>query len=104
MAYEFSKRYCSEQAIEREKDYKDRILGERKVISGNGTVEIDRISNFDNVNAEFYGIKTSLKNINQKQISFYPKNMCGKSATLDVSFINPEKTQMSLHFNMTQVI
>ncbi|WP_439480392.1 DUF6705 family protein [Chryseobacterium aquaticum] len=78
--------------------YKDRILGERKVVTANGTVEIDRITNFDNVNAEFYGIKTSLKNANQKQISFYPKNMCGKSATLDVNFLNPEKTQMSLHF------
>ncbi len=78
--------------------YQDRILGERKVVTSNGVVEIDRISNFDNVNAEFYGIKTSLKNANQKQISFYPKDMCGKSATLDVNFLNPEKTQMSLHF------
>lgn len=78
--------------------YKDRIFGERKIIASNGTIEIDRITSFANENAEFFGIGSSLKNINQKQISFYPKNMCGKSATLDVNFVDSQKTQISLHF------
>lgn len=41
--------------------YKDEILGERKIIGANGTVEVDRISNFDTESPEFSGIFRSLK-------------------------------------------
>jgi len=76
--------------------YKDRILGERKVIASNGTVEIDRITNFDIQSPEFSGIGQSLKNINWKRLYFYPKNMCRKTATLDIT--NFTGNQMTLHF------
>ncbi|HBV13799.1 DUF6705 family protein [Chryseobacterium carnipullorum] len=76
--------------------YKDRIIGERKVIGSNGTVEIDRISNFDNEGAEFSGIGVSLKNANWKRLYFYPKNMCRKTATLDITSFTGN--QMTLHF------
>ncbi|WP_277115364.1 DUF6705 family protein [Chryseobacterium sp.] len=76
--------------------YKDRILGERKVIASNGTVEIDRITNFDIQSPEFSGIGQSLKNINWKRLYFYPKNMCRKTGTLDIT--NFTGNQMTLHF------
>lgn len=76
--------------------FKDRILGERKVIAFNGTIEIDRISNFGIEGTEFSGIGTSLKNTNWKQILFFPKNMCNKSATLDITSFTGN--QMTLHF------
>ncbi|MDQ1097465.1 MULTISPECIES: DUF6705 family protein [Chryseobacterium] len=75
--------------------YKDRILGERKVIASNGTVEIDRITNFDTQSPEFSGISKSLKNGNWKRITFYPKDMCKKMATLDIT--NFTGSQMTLH-------
>ncbi|WP_426476232.1 DUF6705 family protein [Chryseobacterium sp. CBSDS_008] len=76
--------------------YRDKILGERKVIAPNGTIEIDRISNFDNQNPEFDGIGFNLKNGNIKRLYFYPKNMCRKTATLDIT--NFTGNQMTLHF------
>ncbi|MDQ1098385.1 MULTISPECIES: DUF6705 family protein [Chryseobacterium] len=76
--------------------YQDKILGERKIIAADGTVEIDRISNFDNTNSEFIGMEMSLKNGNWKRIYFYPKNMCNKIATLDIT--NFTNNQMTLHF------
>lgn len=75
--------------------YKDRIYGERKIIASNGAVEIDRISNFDLLNPEFWGMSTNLKNGNIKRMYFYPKNMCRLQASLDImSFTG---TQMTLH-------
>lgn len=79
--------------------YKDIIAGERKIINSNGVIEIDRISNFDNQNSEISGVFSKFKNPNQKQLSFYPKDMCNKSATLDIHFLNAEKTQMRLIFH-----
>lgn len=76
--------------------YIDRIFGERKIISSNGVVEIDRISNFGNDGAEFWGIGISLKNGNWKRLYFYPKNMCMKTATLDITSFTVD--QMTLHF------
>jgi hypothetical protein len=76
--------------------YKDRILGERKVVASNGTVEIDRISNFGNGGTEFSGIGISLKNTNWKRLYFYPENMCRKTATLDITSFTGN--QMTLHF------
>jgi hypothetical protein len=76
--------------------YSDEIVGERKVISSTGFVEIDRISNFDMQSPEFFGISKSLKNGNWQRLHFYPKNMCGKTATLDIT--NFTGSQMTLHF------
>lgn len=76
--------------------YKDQIFGERKVIGTNGSVEIDRISNFDYLAPEFRGMTISLKNGNWKRLHFYPKNMCGKMATLDITSFTGN--QMTLHF------
>ncbi len=78
--------------------FQDRILGERKIIGSNGVVEIDRISNFDLQFPEFTGIDFKFSNPSQSQLYFVPKNMCGKTANLDITFLNPEKTQISLHF------
>lgn len=79
--------------------YRDEIVGERKVIGSNGVVEIDRISNFDNQHSEFWGVKSKPKSPNVKQLSFYPKDMCNKSASLDIHFLNAEKTKMRLVFH-----
>ncbi|MDR4954389.1 hypothetical protein REB14_19585 [Chryseobacterium sp. ES2] len=76
--------------------YKDMILGERKVINSSGNIEIDRILNFDYVHPEFDGIGFNLKNGNIKRLYFYPKNMCRKTATLDIT--NFTGNQMTLHF------
>ncbi|WP_419870600.1 DUF6705 family protein [Chryseobacterium sp. CT-SW4] len=76
--------------------YKDRIFGERKIIAADGTVEIDRITNFDNSNPEFSGIGNSTRNANWKRLSFYPENMCGKWGVLDITSFTG--TQMTLHF------
>lgn len=76
--------------------YMDKIFGERKIIDANGNVEIDRISNFDVKSPEFRGIFGSLKNGNWKRIYFYPKDMCNKSASLDITSFTD--TQMTLHF------
>jgi len=76
--------------------YRDMILGERKVISSNGTIEIDRISNFDYEHPEFDGIGFNLINGNIKRLYFYPKNMCRKTGTLDITSFTGN--QMTLHF------
>ncbi|WP_052248465.1 DUF6705 family protein [Chryseobacterium taiwanense] len=76
--------------------YADKILGERKVVASDGIVQIDRISNFGNEGAEFSGIGISLKNTNWKRLYFYPKNMCGKTGTLDITSFTGN--QMTLHF------
>jgi len=73
----------------------DRILGERKIVSANGNIEIDRISNFDNEHPEFRGMTKSIKPPGRDRLTFYPKNMCRKSATLDI--VNFTGTQMTLH-------
>lgn len=86
--------------------YKDRIIGERKIISSSGTVEIDRISNFSNDDSEFWGINTNLKNGTQKMLTFAPKNMCRKMANLIITNFNnlidfntgQLIPQMTLHF------
>ncbi|MDH6252191.1 hypothetical protein M2347_001918 [Chryseobacterium sp. H1D6B] len=75
--------------------YEDKIFGERKIIGADGTVEIDRISNFNSQDSEFRGIGVSLKNGNWKRLYFYPKNMCNKMATLDITSFTG--TQMTLH-------
>lgn len=92
--------------------YRDEIVGERKIISANGTVEFDRITNFDNVNAEFYGlgIPVSQNGLRRETLMFYPKNMCYVSVRLIITDFqilinggpnapNPTFTdQMTLHF------
>ncbi|WP_419870602.1 DUF6705 family protein [Chryseobacterium sp. CT-SW4] len=65
--------------------YVDDIFGERKIIASDGTIEIDRITNFNNQSPEIFGMSRSLKNGNWKRLYFYPENMCGKSATLDIT-------------------
>lgn len=77
--------------------YQDRILGERKVIEANGTVSIDRISSFDNQNAQFDGINFKFSDSSQRQF-YFVTGVCGITANLDVTFIDAAKTQMSLHF------
>ena len=76
--------------------YKDRILGERKIINANGVVEIDRITNFDYAHPEFSGISRSMDQANWKSILFFPKNMCRKTANLDITSFTG--TTMTLHF------
>jgi len=76
--------------------YKDRILGERKIINSNGVVEIDRIANFGSDGAEFSGMSKSIKPAGRDRLLFFPKNMCRKMATLDIT--NFTGTQMTLHF------
>ncbi|SHM87546.1 hypothetical protein SAMN05444360_12027 [Chryseobacterium carnipullorum] len=76
--------------------YQDRILGERKVIEANGIVSIDRIANFDNQKPQFKGINFKFSNPSQKQI-YFVTGICGKTANLDVTFLDNAKTQMSLH-------
>ncbi|MDR2205351.1 MAG: hypothetical protein LBE36_04255 [Flavobacteriaceae bacterium] len=76
--------------------YRDMILGERKIIASNGTVEIDRITNFDYEDPEFLGMGINLGNGLQKTITFYPQNMCNKSVELIVTDIGI--TQMTLQF------
>ena len=76
--------------------YIDRILGERKIIASNGTVEIDRITNFDSQNPEFRGMSKSIKPPGRDRLIFFPRNMCRKQATLDIT--NFTGTQMTLHF------
>ncbi|MDR2206698.1 MAG: hypothetical protein LBE36_11165 [Flavobacteriaceae bacterium] len=53
--------------------YRDMILGERKIIASNGTVEIDRITNFDYESPEFMGIGINLKNGLRETITFILK-------------------------------
>ena len=79
-------------------NYRDMILGERKIINSDGSISVDRISNFDEQVPEFKGIYSKFSNPSQKQIDFTPKNMCRKSASLDITFLDAAKTQMSLHF------
>lgn len=76
--------------------FTDRILGERKVIEADGTVSIDRISTFDNQNAEFNGINFKFSDPSQKQF-YFVTGICGKTANLDITFLDAAKTQMSLH-------
>lgn len=76
----------------------DKIIGERKVISSSGVVEIDRIINFDEDAPEFNGIFGQYKNFNQKYLLFQPKNMCNKTANVDIIFVDAQKTQMKLHY------
>lgn len=75
--------------------YSDEIFGERKILSSNGTVEIDRVSNFGSDGVEFRGINKSLKYIGKETINFYPRNMCRKTATIHITSFT--STQMTLH-------
>jgi len=76
----------------------DQIVGERKIISSSGAIEIDRITNFNQSSPEFYGIFGQYNNYSQKFLLFHPDNMCGKSANVNITFTNLEKTQMKLHY------
>ncbi|PNW10938.1 hypothetical protein C1637_25030 [Chryseobacterium lactis] len=76
--------------------YIDKILGERKVATSDGTIEIDRISNFDYISPEFRGIYKSLRFAGKKTLTFSPKNMCRKTATLEITSFTI--SQMTLHF------
>ncbi|MDH6252193.1 hypothetical protein M2347_001920 [Chryseobacterium sp. H1D6B] len=76
--------------------YWDMILGERKIVAANGSVEIDRISNFDNEHPEFWGMGINLKNGSQETLTFSPKNMCRKMAKLIITSFTT--SQMTLHF------
>ncbi|SHM87593.1 hypothetical protein SAMN05444360_12029 [Chryseobacterium carnipullorum] len=81
-----------------EKEYKDMILGERKIVNTNSIIEVDKITNFDNNQFhEFSGIHKKFDSSQSPQLYFAPDNMCGKTANLDVTFLNAAKTQMSLH-------
>ena len=79
-------------------NYRDMILGERKIINSDGSISVDRISNFNELNPEFIGIGSQFKNPAQKYITFAPENMCRASAKLNITFLDAAKTQMSLHF------
>ncbi|MEG0927524.1 DUF6705 family protein [Chryseobacterium sp.] len=76
----------------------DKIVGERKIVLANGATEVDRISNFDEMAPEFYGIFGQKKNFSQKFLLFQPKDMCTKTANLDINFMDSHKTQMRLQF------
>lgn len=76
----------------------DAILGERKIISSNGIVEVDRISNFDETSSEFSGMFGQKKNFAQKYLLFQPKDMCNKTANIDINFMDSQKNQMRLQF------
>lgn len=78
----------------------DKILGERKIISANGIIEVDRITNFDENSPEFYGIFGQRKNFAQKYLLFQPDNMCNKTANVNINFTDAQKTQMSLHLEL----
>lgn len=105
--------YLDLRKVKRKSDeiYFDEIFGERKIISANGTVEIDRISNFDYEHPEFRGLGNYGSYNGQlcETLSFYPKNMCNKIARLLITQIgdvlsgplnNSTSTtkQMTLHF------
>ena len=89
--------------------YTDWIMGERKIIDVNGTVEIDRISNFDYQHPEFWGLGMFTNYNGQicETIMFYPKNMCNKYTRLIITklenllTINSPNvtTQMTLHWD-----
>ncbi|MDF2934240.1 MAG: hypothetical protein K0R36_3571 [Chryseobacterium sp.] len=74
--------------------YMDKILGERRIVNVNGNIEIDRITNFDTLSPEFWGIFPSLVYPGKDTIIFYPDNMCRKTATIHI--INITSTQMTL--------
>lgn len=86
--------------------YKDRILGERKVVNANGIVEIDRITNFDYNSPEIRGPFGSFSG--EKIFMFSPKNMCKKQVSLYIKSFqtipsgmkgnNTTITKMTLHF------
>jgi len=76
--------------------YADEIQGERKIINSNDVVEIDRIANFGSDGAEFRGMSKSIKPPGRDRLLFFPRNMCRKQATLDIT--NFTGTQMTLHF------
>lgn len=76
----------------------DQIVGERKVLSSNDAVEIDRITSFNENNSEFYGIFGQYKNFSQKYLLFQPDNMCNKTANVNVTFTDTQKTQINLHY------
>ncbi|MDH6253459.1 hypothetical protein M2347_003186 [Chryseobacterium sp. H1D6B] len=76
----------------------DQIVGERKVISSAGAVEVDRIIGFDESASEFLGIFGQYNNFSQKYLLFQPRNMCNATANVNVTFSNAEKTQLILHF------
>lgn len=76
--------------------FSDKIVGERKIISPNGIVEVDRIANFDEELPEFLGLFGQRKDFSQKFLLFQPKDMCTKTANLDINFMDSQKTQMRL--------
>jgi hypothetical protein len=76
--------------------YIDKILGERKIIASDGTIEMDRISNSDFQSPEFRGMYKSLRYPGKQTIDFSPKNMCKKTGTLDITSFTGN--QMTLHF------
>ncbi|MCQ9636119.1 hypothetical protein MP478_12545 [Chryseobacterium sp. WG14] len=78
----------------------DQIMGERKVIAANGTVEIDHISNFNQNSPEFYGIFGQYNNFVQKYLLFQPKNMCNSRGNVDINFIGNQKEQIKLHYKL----
>ncbi|MFP3834221.1 DUF6705 family protein [Chryseobacterium sp. SIMBA_028] len=78
--------------------FTDKIVGERKIISSSGMVEVDRIANFDEISSEFSGMFGQKKDYSQKFLLFQPKDMCNKTANININFINVQKTQMRLEF------
>jgi hypothetical protein len=77
--------------------YMDKIFGERKIIASNGTIEIDRITNFDYEDSEIrgMGLPTGVNGMNYPSLMFYPDNMCNMFARLVIT--NITTTQMTLH-------
>ncbi|WP_336960118.1 DUF6705 family protein [Chryseobacterium contaminans] len=76
--------------------YTDRIFGERKIVTSNGSVIVDRITNFSQTDPEFFGPFTSWKDKKTKLLEFHPKDMCTAYIILDINFLNAEKTKLSL--------
>lgn len=78
----------------------DAILGGRKIISPSGIVEVDQITNFDENLSEFYGMFGQKKNFSQKFLLFQPKDMCNKTANVNINFTNAQKTEMQLSLKL----
>ncbi|MFP3835637.1 DUF6705 family protein, partial [Chryseobacterium sp. SIMBA_028] len=80
--------------------FTDKIVGERKIISPNGMVEVDRITNFDEKSSEFEGMFGQKKDFSQKFLLFQPDNMCNKTANVNINFTNAQKTEMKLSLKL----
>lgn len=80
--------------------YSDQIVGERKIISPSGIVEVDKISNLNEDSSEFLGMFGQKNDFAQKFLLFQPKDMCNKTANVNINFTNAQKTEMKLSLKL----